>query len=343
MSKKIHIWYRKDRRKWYGQYRLNGKRHTKSFANKEQAHQWKTYMDHKFNYEQWQGINGVTWPLLMKLYMDHKKSQGLARKTIVEIRHTLKLFNYHTDEIRNGVSDLLKQYHIEQYVLARIKDVSARTVNKDLEALRAMYLWAKDCGYVHEGIKFQMLKTVQKQYKPPTKETVKYLFDLAKEESMSLYVRMVLAVVTGLRRSAIERLTLNNTQEAHIDIEQCLLVTIESKTHKQIIKKLGPNTMKILYHHIASLPDGSTKLFSTGWTGNVRKAWKRVRQQAGLPKMTFHNLRNLSVSILADKGESGAVLQKHVEHKSFATTSRYIGLSDETQDRVTKKLDGLFE
>ena len=60
------------------------------------------------------------------------------------------------------------------------------------------------------------------------------------------------------------------------------------------------------------------------------------------PNMTFHNLRNLSLSYLADQGESGAVLQKHASHKNFSTTARYIGVSTETTDRVTMKLDGLF-
>ena len=39
---------------------------------------------------------------------------------------------------------------------------------------------------------------------------------------------------------------------------------------------------------------------------------------------------------------AGTVLQKHAAHKNFSTTARYIGVSTETTDRVTMKLDGLF-
>ena len=49
-----------------------------------------------------------------------------------------------------------------------------------------------------------------------------------------------------------------------------------------------------------------------------------------------------AVSYLAAQGESAAVLQKHTGHKSFKTTAGYIGVSTDTQERVTMKLDQLF-
>lgn len=338
MPKHIRTWYRKERRRWYGEYWLNGKRHAKSFANKLDALRWQSYMSHKLNYEEWQGIVGVEWNSLVKIYLEHKDSQDIAPKTRVEIVNSLRQFGHLIEQIH---SNLITQQHIEKFIRKRKKHVANRTVNKDLESLRAFYLWMVKCHYAHAGIEFHMLKTMRREYRPPTSEQLSDLLRLA-QEYPPLYVRIVLAIVTGLRRSAIERLTLNNTQEAYIDIEQSLLVTIESKGRQQIVKQLGPNTLQIVVNYIDTLPAGSQKLFTSPWDGKVRFTWQRIRREAGLPRMTFHNLRNLSLSILADKGESGAVLQKHAAHKSYTTTSRYIGISHETQSRVTMKLDGLF-
>ena len=71
----------------------------------------------------------------------------------------------------------------------------------------------------------------------------------------------------------------------------------------------------------------------------MRQEWENCRKKAGLPKFTFHNLRNLSGSLLADKGESSAVLKSHLGHANIKTTERYIGVNIATEDRVVSKLD----
>lgn len=340
MSHKVRIWYRKQRRKWYGEYWLNKKRYAKGFKNKAEAQRWRLYMLHKLNYEEWQGTPGLEWNIFTKLYLDHKDSQDIAPATRWGIVNSLKLFALHVGQLQ---SNLINQGHIEQFIRKRKKEVENRTVNKDLEALRALYNWALDNHYVHPGIKFHMLKTIKKQFRPPTLEQLSELFRLAKEYP-PLHLRMVLALTTGLRRSAIERIGLNEKDEYHIDLENNIIVTLEIKTKQQLCKSLGPNVMNLIHKYINELPARSKKLFPRRWDSRngARKYWEDIRVRAGLPKMTFHNLRNLSVSYLADKGESAAVLQKHISHSSFSTTQGYIGIGKVTQDRITQKMDELM-
>lgn len=339
MPKKVRVWYRRQRKRWCGEYWLNNKRIAKTFANKSDAHLWQSYMLHKLNYEEWRGIASLDWESLTKLYLDHKKAQDIAPTTRVEIENSFKQFKNHVGPID---SNKINQSHIEQFIRERKKnEVSNRTINKDLANLQALCRWALNNHYVHQGIKFQMLKVLKKEFRPPTMKQLSELFALAKEYQ-PLYLRMVLALATGLRRSAIERVTLDEKQDAYIDLEHNILITIESKNRQQMIKQLGPNVMALITDHINALPPGTKKLFPKRWDGEARTHWERYRRQVGLPKLTFHNIRNLSVSYLADQGESAAILQKHTGHKSFKTTEGYIGVSTETQERVTKKLDRLF-
>ena len=339
MPKQIRVWYRRKRKRWYGEYWLNYKRHAKAFKNKADALLWKSYMQHKFNYEDWQGIIGLNWSDLTKLYLNHKDAQDIAPTTRIEIVNSLKQF---TQLVGTPMSDTINQGHIEQLIRERKKHkVSNRTINKDLANIKALYLWSIENHYARPGIKFQMLKTLRKEFQPPPVKQLSELFALAKEYQ-PLYLRMVLALATGLRRSAIERITLDERQDAYIDIENSRIVTIETKGRQQIIKPLGPRVMTLVTDYINAMPAGIKKLFPKRWDGEARKYWERYRRQAGLPKLTFHNLRNLSVSYLAAQGESAAVLQKHTGHKSFKTTAGYIGVSTDTQERVTMKLDQLF-
>lgn len=71
----------------------------------------------------------------------------------------------------------------------------------------------------------------------------------------------------------------------------------------------------------------------------MRGYWEEIRIKAGLPKFTFHNLRNMSVSLLADMGESSATLMKHLNHKDIKTTEGYIGVSNESLERAADKLN----
>ena len=108
MPKQIRVWYRRERKRWYGEYWLNYKRHAKAFKNKADALLWKSYMQHKFNYEDWQGIIGLNWSDLTKLYLNHKDAQDIAPTTRIEIVNSLKQF---TQLVGTPMSDTINQGH----------------------------------------------------------------------------------------------------------------------------------------------------------------------------------------------------------------------------------------
>ena len=338
--KKIRIWRREQRKCWYGEYWLHGKRITKAFpTGKRDANLWKSYMSHKLNYEGWQGIAGLRWADAIHLYYLAKESHDIAAATQFQIENTFAQFD---KAMTIGNTEQLCQQHIEAYIRIRKKAVGNRSVNKDLENLRAFHNWLVKNHYNNQSITWTMLKTIKRPFVPPTADQLIDLFALAKASCPSLYARMILALALGVRRSAIERITLLPHEDCRIDLETGTVYTYESKGREIIAKRLGDKALQKIIDYISTLPDKNTRLFSDVWDGKVRQEWENCRKKAGLPKFTFHNLRNMSVSLLADKGESSAVLQKHTGHKNIKTTERYIGVNIATEDRVVSKLDDVI-
>ncbi len=335
--KKIRIWYREQRSCWYGEYKLHGKRIVKAFPRgKRDANRWKCFMLYTLNFENWHGMAGLRWADARHLYFLSKESQDIAAATRFQIENTFAQFD---KAMTIGNTEQLCQQHIEAYIRIRMKAVSNRSVNKDLENLRAFHNWLVKNHYNNNQITWIMLKTVKRPFIPPTTDQLIDLFALAKVSCPSLYARMILALALGVRRSAVERITLLPHEDCRIDLDTGIVYTYESKGREIIAKRLGDKALQKIIDYISTLPDKNTRLFSDVWDGKVRQEWEKCRKKAGLPKFHFHYLRNLSVSLLAAKGESSMVLQKHLEHKNIKTTEHYVGVDIATQDRVVAKLD----
>jgi len=344
MPKKVRVWYRHTRNRWYGEYHQGGKRHAQSFKSKGDAYRWKSYMQHRLNYEPWQGVKPEIFSVARDLYLASKESEGIAASSLAEIERSIEYF-VAIIEPTNSLD--ITTANIEAFRTRRKTTSSSRkkivpeTINKDLRNLRAFQNWLVENHFAHDGTKFKMLPTVKRRFVPPGENQIRSLFALA-ESTPPLHARMTLAMLTGLRRSAIEKLSLNTTDDEYIDIEHSRIITLEQKTLTQEIKYLGPNAMQVIIRYIETLPTGARKLFGEPWDGKVRFTWEKIRKRAGLPKLKFHNLRNLSLSILADKGESAATLQRHAGHRSYKTTDGYIGVTPETEMRIALKIDGFF-
>ncbi len=346
MPKKIRIWFRRPRNRWYGEYWANGKRHAKAFpkaTGKTDARLWKSYMEHKFNYEPWQGVKTITFGVARDLYIASKESEGLAKTSLIEIKYTIRQFLKIIEPTNSHdiTTSSIETFRVKRKSIRQKGKIAPETINKDLRNLQTFHSWLVENHYAHAGTKFKMLPTVRRRFVPPSERQIHDLFARA-EPTPPLHARMTLAMLTGLRRGAIEKLSLNTRDDEYIDIENSRIVTVEQKTRTQMVKYLGPNVLRIIIAYIETLPTGSRKLFNEPWDGKMRFRWQKIRKLAGLPKLKFHNLRNLSLSILADKGESAATLQRHVGHKSYKTTDGYIGVSAETEMRIVLKIDGFF-
>lgn len=354
---KVRVYYREDRKKrpWGTSYRLPGeirkdengnpkyheKKVYKFFKTKSEAYTYKEFMEYQLNHEGWQGVKGLTWQAATDQYLSSKKHH-ISNATLQDVRNTFAAFASLVAPLR---SDFIRQGDIQTFITERKKGCNRdgdyrikpknSTINKDLRNLRAFYRWCVESGYAKGGVKFIPLPTISKAFIPPTREQLQAMFAKAKKQHFPLYVRMVIALTTGLRRAAVERLHLNESHKDYIDIERRMLVTTE-KRRDRVVKHLGDNAMKAIFQQISDLPVGSDKLLIDKWGNDCRRVFEKIR----IKGINFHSLRSIAVSILGDMGESPAVLQQKLGHTSFKTTANhYVAVSAKTDERTTKLLD----
>jgi len=347
MPKKVRVWFRQNRARWYAEYWEFGTRHCKAFRNKAEAQQWARFVERKFDAGEWHGIHGIDWPAAVEQFLQHKQVRA-APSTVTELRNSLQQFETLVGPMQ---TDLITTAHIEQFIERRratyikgrgLRTVAPRTVNKDLANLRTFLHWCQQNRLARTDLRFEMLPLTRRRFVPPSATAFAELFRLAREQSPSLHARMVIAVTTGLRRGAIERIGLGMDAPYRIDWDTGVLLTLESKTRQEKAFQLGSNTMKVLRAYMLSLPDGATRLFPDRWDGATRFTWERIRRQAGLPNFTFHQLRNMAASLLRANGFSDGDAKELLGHADMRTTQRYLGSTSDNLTRAAAFLDGLF-
>jgi integrase len=126
-----------------------------------------------------------------------------------------------------------------------------------------------------------------------------------------------------------------------IDLEANTVGTCSQKTGKENPSRpLPARVVNELIRYIDALPEGEDRLFPHQYQ---HKDWKRIRVEAGVPKLKFHDLRVTFASMLAQKGISQSVVQELLEHSDPRLTHRiYTDVSPVFRAAVeTIPLDGI--
>ena len=75
--------------------------------------------------------------------------------------------------------------------------------------------------------------------------------------------------------------------------------------------------------------------------GQIRTAFEKAVERAGLPDFRFHDLRHTAASHLAMRGRPLKEIQEILGHKSFAMTLRYAHLSPRHLRTAVESFNGL--
>jgi integrase len=137
----------------------------------------------------------------------------------------------------------------------------------------------------------------------------------AAEPYLSVKMRIVLALGTGLRRGDIESLKFSD-----IDFLNNHITTTSRKTRKSMASRpVSAAVMTELRKYVYGLKVGQQKLFNDNF---CHKRWKKICKSAGLDDLKFHDLRKTFGSILAQNGVSTVVTQRLLEHSSPTLTNK---------------------
>ena len=317
--KKVWTYKRKNRPGWYvGWYDDNGRRCSKQTDNKALAGQFALQIKHRLNSEIY--IRPIKKPFdeVVTEYVNYKIAVlKLASESIRSIKNTLKSLKK-----RIGPIDITKlnQRHINDFIATRNTVVKSPTVNKDIRNLIAFVHWLIENHYAAQPatqIKWRRPKEAERLVRAINQNQLVNLLIAARKYQTygdAWYLRVLLAVTTGLRQGDIERLRFSD-----IDFENNLITTSSKKTGKSMNRPLHSKAEQAIINYLQNIPEGRDELFVDKFTSGK---WNRIRKRAGLPKLKFHDLRKAFASFIAQAGYSSSVPQYLLEHSTSNLTHK---------------------
>ena len=226
------------------------------------------------------------------------------------------------------------------FVAKRRADVSPRTVNADLDVLRAVMRRARDVWEVKLGREpnWKAVKLAEpaqrKRYLSPEEETLllgKLPGDLAVMARFSILTGVRLSSAYGLRwehvQQSDDRVVFVNAKSARKGEVHDLPMTPALRLLLGGLRgQHATHVFTYLCSH-ASRP-GAKPVRQVGerypytkW--NWRKAWYKALRDLGLQNLRWHDLRHTAASRLVKKTGNIAMAQRMLGHASIRTTQRY--------------------
>lgn len=309
--KKVWIYRRKGRKGYSVLWRENGRQLSKTLPTKALAEHYKQIKYAAINSDVFVGTAEVVWDELTAEYLRTKQVAGLAESSMYDVQLTLDHFRR---LIGPASSKQLTQRLVDEFVIARAEEVKKHTLNKDIRNFAAFIRWGQASRYIGAEVAIKQMKTARRTVKPLGSAQVHNL--LVAAAPATWYIRILLAVTTGLRKNDIEQLRVTD-----INFETNSIDTHSRKTLKTMLDRPLPQPVTLkLADYVNSLPAGQVRLFADT---NTHKTWRRIRKRAGLPNLRFQDLRVTFGSMLQQHGQPLSVAQRLLEHSTPNITARY--------------------
>ncbi len=248
-----------------------------------------------------------------------------------------------------GAGLLIRQLSAEKiaaYEEQRITTVSAWTVRNELTILRHLLRLAhRKWRYVDRVPDIELPKAPRGRMRYLTEHEIQKLLAACAESRNHHLGRMVtLAINTGMRRSEILNLTWERI-ELDTDLGFNARITLYDTKNGEargvplnqaagaVLSALEPDAQARI-GRVFKRKDGSD------W-GQMRTAFEKAVERAGLSDFRFHDLRHTAASHLAMRGRPLKEIQEILGHKSFSMTLRYAHLSPRHLRTAVESLAGL--
>jgi integrase len=273
-------------------------------------------------------------------------------KTIVQERSVLKGWVKYLGGIR--LSQITRQ-RINDYIQQRkLAGVGNRTANYDVLALSNCLKFAKDEGWFSgklptEG--YKRLRYVAPKRPLFTKEQLEHLCQVATQKNADGSPKYrngeLLADAIRFMRTTGARVTSAlSTRWSDVDWQQRQVHLRNTKYDKQnVVVDFSDELETVLKEMYARrLPDSDCMFPATGEgegsIGSLRATFERVRKEAGLPNLHFHDTRHFFASVCVASGVDFMTISKWLGHGDGGMlVGRVYGhISNEHAQRAAKKV-----
>lgn len=305
---------------------------TKTFRRKQDARTWGNRAVLEYQEYEAKGIKPctVTFSRLADEYMHWWKGKDHDRARLVlwwEKQLSKTLLSEITPEL---IRELLKPkkskapatYNKHLAVLSAILDYA--TLQQEDDSILEQYIDQNPCKCVRS------LKVDNKIVRYLSDEEKPRLLKAAKGIGGKFYLKVLMALTTGMRKGELDRLRWNE-----IDFEKGLAILADTKNRTPRHTPIPSVIMDVLKKHRQI---GSGLLFPSNANSDkpfdFNRQWKKCLKEAGLRNFRWHDLRHDTASTLARDGRTLKEIAEILGHKSLASTDRYTHLSTAHKSQV---------
>lgn len=236
-----------------------------------------------------------------------------------------------------GKLSTIRRVDIQRYITKRSGEVSAHSVQKELNVLKHLLRLAVEWEVIPfnpaQGIKSPRVPAGRVRYLQPTE-----LKELMLGCPAWLRPIVAIAVCTGMRRSEIL-----NLRWLDVDIAHQRILLPQTKNGEGRIVYMNKSVQQVFI----SLPFSSTtrptdKLFSELTPEQVSVTFQRVCKAVAIEDFRFHDLRHTAASWLRMSGADIHTVAQLLGHKDLRMAARYQHLSPAFLADAVGKLDAVF-
>ena len=283
-------------------------------------------------------------------YEDYLRSVGMAENTVKSYGQDVKQFLKFLEDEGADILD------VEEEVLLRFlrelteRELAGTTKRRMIEGIKTFFQAMKRIGQVTESpfADFQdMPKIKDRNMRVLTEMEYRSLRDVVRasrrKSSIRDYAILELALQTGLRRSEICSLTLD-------DIEFSTRTTVghvrvrEGKGGKERTVTLNNVAERAIKEYLTVRPEntGYKQVFLNNRLKPcspmvISAVFKKYMEKAGIHGASFHSLRHTFATHSLKKDTNIIVVQEALGHKSLTTTQKYIHFLREMMDSQLTK------
>jgi integrase len=232
----------------------------------------------------------------------------------------------------------IRRADVQRYVTERSAQVSAATVQKELNVLKHLLRLAVDWEIIPvnpaQGAKAPRVGPGRVRYLQPTE--LRVLLEACPEWLQPI---VGLAVSTGMRRSEILGLRWLDVDHVH-----CRLLLPQTKNGEGRIVYLNHSAMQVMEALAEEATDlkPAARLFADLTPEQVSMAFVRACRRVEIPDFHFHDLRHTAASWLRMSGADIHTVAQILGHKDLRMAARYAHLSPGFLSEAVGRLDAVF-
>ncbi|HEX5082299.1 MAG TPA: tyrosine-type recombinase/integrase [Blastocatellia bacterium] len=297
----------------------------------------------------------ITFSKLADIYQERKLTppQYVGDRKVSGLRSWKTLLGYLVplrDHFHNQKINAITHHDIEQYKLIRLSTPKKRggksrtitNVNRELELLRSMLIYAKNEGWIQSN-PFDRGGLIskadeKKRDRVLSLEEEQRLLDACTDKRCHIKPLLVCAIDTGMRRGELLSL-----QWSDIDLKN-RIIFIKALNTKTLTARTVPISDRLAVHlegmrNKAGDDDDDVRLFTVV---DIRKSFHKACETAGIVGLHFHSLRATFCTRLIEAGMPIEQVAKLSGHTQLSTLYRhYLSTTQETIQRAADILNSL--